>query len=160
MTPIHNRPVMPEHRSAAVLRANGALLRVVVSPPTRSQGPPDVMAAGVGRSREGFAMIDTGASHTCAERKVLEGLGFAALGFAIASTPAGTLRPQIYAARLSLPDEALEFELDAVFAIDFGAGPPPDAPERSLPIVLLGRDLLSGFQLVYNGPGGFFTLST
>jgi hypothetical protein len=53
----------------------------------------------------------------------------------------------------------MEFDLAAAVAIDFGALPPPEARAVQLPIVLLGRDLLSGIQFVYDGPGGFFTLS-
>jgi hypothetical protein len=65
----------------------------------------------------------------------------------------------VYAAHLSSPDEDLEFELESLLAIDLGGPLPPEAETTQLPIVLLGRDLLSGVELAYNGPGGFFTLS-
>ena len=99
----------------------------------------------------GLALIDTGASATCIDRNAAERAGLALVdsGPMTSATHDKEIVP-IFAGRLKL--EGLEQYVNAHRA--YGA-----TLESQGLIALIGRDVLAGCVLVYNGPDGSFSLS-
>ena len=109
----------------------------------------------------GWALIDTGASSTCVHEPVLRGLGLSPIGVASVGTAGGPVQQSRFAARIFFPAENFNVEFTSVISADLTGQTPParvGAPAQPI-IVLLGRDILRRCQFVYNGVGGFYTLS-
>jgi len=120
-------------------------------------GVPTVLAKFLVRSglpvpaaRRGFALIDTGASITAVDEEVVASLGIQPIGQMKLSTPSQSRPAWLYAARLTCSAVAVPVVeiLDIV-----GCTLQPQGF-----IALLGRNFLRKVVLVYDGPGGFFTL--
>jgi len=95
----------------------------------------------------GPALIDTGASVSVVDLSVLRNLNISAIGVASVSTTAGTAQQNLYPARFRLPRAVID--ISAVLGADL-------TPHQI--IVLIGRDILSGFLMIYHGPAGRITL--
>ena len=105
------------------------------------------------------ALIDTGASVTGIDRKLLKDLNYPPLGITNLVTPSGTAQTNIYLVRLVIPSNK-----DPNF--------PPNVPRiiidnvRAIAVdlsnqrykVLLGRDVLRNIVMIYNGPHALITL--
>ena len=105
------------------------------------------------------ALIDTGASVTGVDERVLNALGYPPIGVSSLATPSGTSQTGVYMVRLVIPSRG-----DPNF--------PPNIPRiiidnvRVIAVkldkqpykVLLGRDVLSRMIMVYNGPQALITL--
>jgi len=106
-----------------------------------------------------IALIDTGASVTGVDEIVLRQLGYPPIGLSSLVTPSGTSQTEVYMVRLVIPSQK-----DPRF--------PPNIPriiidnvrviavklERQSYKVLLGRDVLGGMVMIYNGPQALITL--
>jgi predicted aspartyl protease len=104
-----------------------------------------------------MALIDTGATTTSIDVKVLTSLGINPVGIANAGTAGGPQKLSTYPARCTFPGTLLPgFELPHVIGCDLTG-------QRTLSgkplLVLIGRDILSQGVLVYNGSFGMFSLS-
>ena len=155
--PIHNRffrrpnqELSPEGLSSA-----GPLLQVQVM-------VPPALAALLGQSNQpipapgtGWALIDTGATRTCVDKVVLNKLGVQATGTITTGTAAGPAQQFLYPAKLTFPSANFDLEFGSVIGVDLGG----QSIAGKNVIVLLGRDVLSRCILIYNGPGGVFTLA-
>lgn len=107
----------------------------------------------------GMALIDTGATFTCVHEPVLQQLGLNPIGVTTSGTAAGPVQQSQYPARLVSPDQAWTFDVASVIGVDLSGQQVPLDPPQDL-IALIGRNLLQYCVLVWNGPGGFWTLST
>jgi len=99
----------------------------------------------------GYALIDTGASVTSVDSEILASLGIKAVGSMQISTPSGSFNQGIYSCQFSFPGTpipVLPF-VNVVGSILKTQGI----------IALIGRDLLRGFLLIYDGVHGSWTLS-
>jgi hypothetical protein len=167
MSPTHNRFFNDAagNHSSAVLQTMGPLLAVNVHQPKAlvqllsSSGQP--VASPVG----GLALIDTGATNTCVDGAVLQKLGMAPIGVLTSLTAAGPAPQSMYPVRLEFPSEGLDLEFSSVAGVNLTGQSVPVVPPggqqgQQMPIIaLVGRDVLSRCVLIYNGTGGFFTLS-
>lgn len=103
-----------------------------------------------------LALIDTGASQTHVERRLLEQLGLDPVGTTVVHsvTSGGTPAPaQVFAV-----DLALAGEQTGILATDLAVVAAKDL--RRLQVqALLGRDVLNRCHLHYDGPGLKFTLT-
>lgn len=88
---------------------------------------------------------------TCVDKKILEGLGIPPVGDTQVRTPSGSAVQQVYPCGIAFPGAGIP-SLERMFVI--GA----DLDGQKI-IGLLGRDLLAGALLVYNGIGGSWSLS-
>ncbi|GAC1466551.1 MAG: hypothetical protein NVS2B14_17770 [Chamaesiphon sp.] len=133
----------------------GPVLAVEVSVPSAlaqflaSQGvyiPPPVT---------GLALIDTGATKSCVDDTSISRLGISPVGVATTGTAGGLVQQNVYPVRLRFPglEGNVEFEFSTAIGVNL------QGQTQNL-IALLGRDVLSVCMLVYNGPGGFFSLNT
>ena len=98
--------------------------------------------------RTGFALIDTGASITAVDEDVVASLGIQPIGQMKLSTASQSTLAWLYAARLTCGAGPVLEVLDIV-----GCTLQPQGF-----IALLGRNFLRNVVLVYDGPGGFFSL--
>jgi hypothetical protein len=99
----------------------------------------------------GLALIDTGASLCCVDESVIQQLGIPPFGYSSVAGATGTSSQATYPASLSFPGTPIP----NITFFDFIG-----SPLASLGIlVLIGRNVLSQFVMVYNGPGGHVALS-
>ncbi len=105
----------------------------------------------------GIAMIDTGATITAVDQSVFQALGVPPVSTATVGTAKGPAEQFVFPAKLSFPGTSLQgLDFSQVLGCDL-SGQLSFGAERL--IVLIGRDLLQYFILVYNGPGGLISLS-
>ena len=119
----------------------------------------------------GAAMLDTGASRTCVDVGILKGLGLEPTGIVDAWSPAGNSVDGLYFANLNFPELSVYGEFakpdiglsplitvsfdHAVVGIDLGG-----QTVHGLPLVaFVGRDILRVGQFLYDGLGGFYSVS-
>ena len=136
---------------------NGAELQLEGPKVTIEIGVPTVLAEFLARSglpvpsaRRGFALIDTGASITAVDEGVVASLGIQPIGQMKLSTPSQSRSSWLYAARLTCSAVAMP-PLEVLDIVGCSLQPQGF-------IALLGRNFLRNVVLVYDGPGGFFTL--
>jgi predicted aspartyl protease len=105
--------------------------------------------------RTGWALIDTGATKSCVDINAISTLGVNPIGVTLTGTAGGQVQQPLYPARFRFPGEAFEQEFSSVIGVDLTG---QSILGQDI-IVLLGRDVLAKCVLIYNGPGGFFTLT-
>ena len=155
--PVHNRFFLaPGNRiNPHLLARSGPVLQVEVSVPTAlskflaSKGRP------VPQPLTGWALIDTGATGSCADATVLTKLSLSPHRCCGGRNGWREDSAVLDPAKLRFPGEGLEIEFTSLIGVDLSG---QKIADREL-IVLLGRDVLSRCVLVYNGPGGFFTVA-
>ena len=104
------------------------------------------------------ALVDTGASHTCIDPRIMAELRLTPTGLVEVTAPAATVPSQTaeqFDVSLTIPagigDAPLIFPALPVFVSNLHDGAAFD--------VLLGRDVLAACRLTYNGRVGIFTLT-
>ena len=105
----------------------------------------------------GIAVIDTGASITGVEEKVLNNLKIQPIGRVNLHTPSGPTTTYLYPVGLTLnpgSSNPLNFDFGAMASVSLGQLPVPGGQL----IALLGRDFLSRCVFIYHGPQARFTL--
>ena len=101
-------------------------------------------------------MIDTGAFNTAVDQSVFDALGTQPIDTITTYTPHGEAKSPIYPASLSFPGMALT---DMPMERIIGCSLKWNTRDGREIIMLLGRDLLQYFLLVYNGPNNDITMS-
>jgi predicted aspartyl protease len=163
-------PDSKEH-SPKGLKANGAVVQVDISLSKTLIKRYGQEGKSIPTPITGLALIDTGASNTCVDEKLIGQLGLSLIRTAPGWTPSGTVQNNIYFVRLNFPELKAVGELS-----EPNLGVPAQTTvtfERSVvgvnltgltaygkPVVaLIGRDLLRIGEFVYCGYGGYFNLS-
>jgi hypothetical protein len=104
----------------------------------------------------GYALIDTGASISAIHEPILNQLGILPIDSIPISTPSGAGRSFIYPTKVSFPAlGVVGYSLSRVVGSDLNWL----TPDGRTVVMLLGRDLLRFFLLVYNGQRNTITLS-
>lgn len=110
----------------------------------------------------GMAMVDTGATLTCANEDCLKKLNLPPIGTVTSLTANGPVLQNQYVARLYFPRMPATFnaafELIALPGSNLTGQKVPVVPPQDL-IVLIGRTALARCILVWNGPAGYWSLS-
>jgi len=137
------------------LKSIGAVLQVEVNLPQplielmSQQGKP------IPGPAVGMSLIDTGASLRCIDESVLVALGINPIGLISLGTAAGQVQRPLFPAKLAFPEPKLIVDLSRVVAVDLKG-----QTVQGMPLIaLIGRDILRLCQFIYDGSGGFFTLS-
>jgi Aspartyl protease len=143
----------------------GAFLSVDVSVPPVIATALTTAGQPVPPSQTGLALIDTGATMTCVHEPLLTSLGLHPVGTVRSGTAAGQTQQAVYMARLVFPLIGWTVDLQLV-GVDLSgqtiAVAPPGAqsqPPAQPVVALLGRNLLRFCNLIWNGSGGFWTIS-
>jgi hypothetical protein len=144
--------------SSPILAATGAFTHADVAPPAAVAS--SIIASGQAppASRTGVALIDTGATLTCVHEPDLIALGLNPVSTVTSGTAAGPVQQSIYVARLTFPQFGWSGDL-AVAGVDLTGQQVKTSPPQSI-VALLGRNILSSWTLVWNGPGGFWSVAT
>lgn len=92
---------------------------------------------------------------TCVEESVLTSLGINPIGLVTLGTAAGPVQRPLFAARVAFPEPKLVVDLSRVVAVNLRGQSIQGVPL----IALVSRDILRFCQFIYDGTGGFFTIS-
>lgn len=156
--PIHNRHYMDlsSHQHApGALVALGAILEVQIQVPKALADLLESQNQVIPSPVAGFALIDTGATRTCADQSALSGLKINPIGLAAMGTAGGPTQCPLFPARLWFPSLNLGAEFNSIVGVNLQGQMVQGQPL----MVLIGRDILLRGLLVYSGNGGFFTLA-
>jgi hypothetical protein len=104
----------------------------------------------------GFALIDTGASISAVHEEILKGLDILPVDAIPSRSPHGTSRSLVYPTRVSFPTIAVK---DQGISRVIGCDLKWETHDRREIIMLVGRDLLKHFLVVYNGISSVVTLA-
>jgi predicted aspartyl protease len=130
------------------LTASGPLISVEISIPAALKVYLSEKGLPVPAPQSGFALIDTGAFATAVDQSVFDALGIAPIDKIQTSTPHGAAESPVYPATVTFPGLALtEMPMERVI----GCNLKWKTAEGKEILMLLGRDLLQYFLLVYNG---------
>jgi hypothetical protein len=153
--PSYSFPITTE--TAKALEQYGPLLPVTLTVPVLRKQYLASLGLTADRSKQGFALIDTGAALSAVDDRVMSELEIPVLNQMETATPHGTGLSNMYNASASFHDLAmLDVHLDDVLGCylgDFEEGRPEI-------IMLLGRDILRNLVLTYDGPNDRVTIHT
>ena len=155
--PVHTRFFLDssQNLNPSGLQVAGPILNVEVSLPGSLAEILSEKGDPIPAPAAGWALLDTGASRTCVDGETISGLGVNPIGLVPVGSAAGQAQHSLYPARLRFPAEGLDIDFSSVVSVDLTG----QAVEGQPITALIGRDLLARCMLVYNGPGGFFTLA-
>jgi hypothetical protein len=151
--PVFNQFILGPNNelNPAPLRLRGPIIQVEIQIPTvlghtlQQKGKP------LPQPVTGLCLVDTGASKTCVDAAIVAGLGVSPINKVQVQTPSGSASQYTYPVRMSFPGTPLPgIEFSSVLGSVLAA--------QGI-IGLLGRDVLTHFVLIYNGPAGMFSLA-
>lgn len=155
--PIYNRFfIQPDGKlNPNILISTGPLLNVEVSIPNELANLFTKEKKVIPAPKAGLALIDTGATRTGVDKSVITQLGVQPVGITETLTAGGKVKQNLFPAHLRFPGEKIDIDFSSVLGVDLTGH---QINKRPI-IALLGRDVLSKFLFIYNGPGGFFSIS-
>ncbi len=148
-------PSRPQLHTPVGLAALGAVLQVEVNLPQPLMDLLAQQGKTIPSPAIGQAIIDTGASMTCVDENIMTSLGINPVGLVSLGTAAGQVQRPLFPARVFFPEPKLVVDLSRVVAVDLTG----QNIQGQKMIALVGRDILRACQFIYDGSGGFFTLS-
>jgi hypothetical protein len=149
--PVHNvHPVGFPDLPADLLHLRGLLLQVVIDIPLSLAGRLTASGQTIPTPAGGNALVDTGASCSCVEERLLQRLQLQPVNQVKMTGATGARLQNVYHPRLLFPGTPIPpLEMQVV-----------GVQMNQLPLVcLLGRDVLRHFVLIYNGPQGSYTIA-
>jgi len=139
-----------------LLEETGPLIQVVVSMPPALEEFCVTKGIEIPAPVSGYALVDTGASATSVHEPILQQLSVLPIDSIPSATPSGPGRSFVYPAKVSFPTlNVSDVRMDRVLGSELNW----QTSDGKTIIMLLGRDLLKYFLLVYNGPGSTLTLA-
>lgn len=138
------------------LEQSGPLVPVTVSVPKAMQEYLAQSRSPIPAPVSGNALIDTGAFATAVHEGIFQALGVKPIDVIPTNTPHGQSSSSIYPASISFPALGLtDMPMERIIGCSLNwAG-----NDESDIIMLLGRDLLKHFLMIYNGSNNDITLS-
>jgi hypothetical protein len=130
------------------LTQSGPLVSVEISVPTALKAHLSEKGLPIPAPQPGFALIDTGAFATAVDQSIFDALGVAPINKIKTTTPHGEAESPIYPASVSFPALSVT---DMPMETLIGCNLKWKSAEGQDVIMLLGRDLLQYFLMVYNG---------
>lgn len=155
--PVHNRFfIQPDGKlNPNILVATGPLLSVEVSIPKELADFFTKEKKVIPPPKTGFSLIDTGATRSGVDKSVITQLGVQPVGVARILTASGETKQNLFPAHFRFPGENIDIDFSSVLGVNLSGQNIDGQPI----IALLGRDILSKFIFIYNGPGGFFSIA-
>jgi hypothetical protein len=137
------------------LDETGPLVSVEIAIPTALKQHLSEKGLAIPPAVSGFALVDTGAFATAVDESVFATLGVSPIDEIPTDTPHGSGTSKVYPANMSFPGmNVTDMPMERVV----GCRLKWKTKEDKEIIMLMGRDLLKWFLLVYNGPGSDVTL--
>lgn len=150
--PISNHFYLVDNKlNPQVLLQRGPVLNIELSIPTALAKIWDRQGLQIPAPQAGIALLDTGASRSCVDKETIRQLNIPSIGIERVYTPQGNEEQHKYPVRISFPGTTLP-------TVEFGSAYGSTLKEQGL-LALIGRDLLTHFSFIYNGPGGFISLA-
>jgi hypothetical protein len=138
------------------LEASGPIIPVTIAVPKAMQEYLSSTGKDTPSAIRGMALIDTGAFATAVDVAVFERLGISPIDKINTSTPHGDGRSDVYPASITFPALQLtDLQMERVIGCKLQW---PGEKDSDV-LMLLGRDLLKNFLMVYNGVHSDVTLS-
>jgi len=158
--PIHNQLIHDENNnlSPAALRVVGAFFSIEIHVPPQIAEAMVASGQTVPNCSTGIGLIDTGATLTCIHEDILTGLGLNPVDVVGAGTANGPTQRNVYPARIVFPTKGWTLDLGRALGVNLSGQTVPGDPPQPI-IALLGRNLLERGVFIYNGVGGFWTIS-
>lgn len=155
--PIYNYHYFTQARQhlPQALAQDGAFLEAEIHIPKALQDLLQSQNVTIPAPVRGFALIDTGATRTCADQNALSNLGINPIGLVSMGTAGGLTQCPLYPARLWFPSLSMDAKFTALVGVNLQG---QQIAGQQL-TVLIGRDILLQALFIYNGRGGFFTLA-
>lgn len=142
--------------SGNTLADSGPLIQVEIGMPAALEEFCTTKGIPIPVRQVGWALIDTGASNTAIHQEVLEQLSIAPIDAILSRTPSGQGRSFVYPTRVWFPSIGVQnLPLARVIGCDLKWM----TPDQKEIIMLLGRDLLQHFLMIYNGRMSTVTLA-
>jgi hypothetical protein len=137
------------------LNETGPLVSVEIGVPTALKQYLSEKGLPIPPAVAGFALVDTGAFATAVDDSVFETLGVSNIDEITTDTPHGRGTSKVYPANVSFPGmNVTDMPMERVV----GSTLKWKTRDEKEILMLMGRDLLQYFLLVYNGPGSDITL--
>jgi hypothetical protein len=131
----------------------GACVWAIISPPANIKGALTAEKGSNPQSVEGWALIDTGAATTAVDESVCQKLGVAPTGEIQMGHAGGSAKRLCYPIQIVFPQMPMPpLTCPSAASVDLAGG-------SQNYVLLVGRDLLAGMRLVYNGPMGRIEIS-
>lgn len=155
--PIHNRFFLEGDGklNPKILEMTGPLLGVEVAIPKELADLLTSETKVIPSPKAGYALIDTGATRSGVDHSIITEMGVQPVGIAKILTAGGGVEQNLFPAHFRFPGENIEIDFSSVLGVNLKGQNVNGHPI----IVLLGRDILSKFIFIYNGPGGFFSIA-
>ena len=145
-----------DQQTGGSLERDGPLIPVEVSMPSALEAWCVKNNIPVPAPISGYALIDTGASISGIHEPILEKLSIVPFDSISLVTPSGTGRAFVYPTRVSFPAlNVVGYTINRVVGSQLNWS---TSDGRNV-IMLLGRDILNQFMLVYNGSFNMVTLA-
>jgi hypothetical protein len=152
-------PAPPAAPFAQGLLQCGPLLPVQIGIATKVAATLQKFGLAAPPPSSGLALIDTGATISGVDKRVVSALGLQPISVQKVFTARGSSEHPVYAARYAFPNTNLPgMEFGRLLEIDLADQKVPMMGNQPL-IAIIGREILSRFILIYNGPGGHYTLA-
>ena len=137
------------------LTETGPLVAVEIGVPLALKQHLAEQGLAVPAPQSGFALVDTGAFATAVDESIFTALGVPPIDKVPTGTPHGAGRSNVYPASVTFPGmNVTDMPMERVIGCQLRW----KTREDKEIIMLLGRDLLQYFLLVYNGPSSDVTL--
>lgn len=142
--------------SGDTLESSGPLVQVEITLPAPLEEFYVKQGIALPPPASGYALIDTGASASAVDEQELLRLGVLPIDSIPTHTPHGEARSFVYPARISFPGMVLQhIPMNRVIGCNLSW----QTPDAKKVIMLVGRDLLKYFLMIYHGEGSSVTLS-
>lgn len=145
-------------RSPLALTHLGAFFPIEVHVPPKIAETLTKAGKPVPKGIAGLGLIDTGATLTCISEEVLKALGLNPFDVVSSGTADGQKKQNVYPARIVFPAQGWTLDLQKAVGVNLTGQIVPKVPPEPI-IALLGRNLLQRWVFIYNGLGGFWTVS-
>ncbi len=147
--------VPPTPPAPAALRLAGPVVPVQIEVPSLLAKHLASVQKPVPPPVTGLALVDTGATSTAVNESTASGLGVSPVGTATVGTAGGSHLQPVFPLKITLPQSQMSIEYEQVMGADLSGC---QVMGQQL-LLLIGRDVLERMILIYDGPGGQFTLA-